>query len=204
MPRSLFVPVFFALSLGVLACTDDGGGSEGETETGATGDGDGDPAPGDGDGDPSTTTTGDGDGDPSTGDGDGDPTTTGDGDGDPEPLCANGTAPGVCQSDPMGDAYWLDNLAIQDDCLIVDVSSSGGCADHVYTSCWDQSFAESEPVQATVWLDHDAMDDPCEAIVNENLIIDLGPLRAAYVEAYQVDTGTIIINVADQSINYDF
>jgi hypothetical protein len=96
------------------------------------------------------------------------------------------------------------SLTINGDCLDVEVGYSGGCEDHDFTSCWDESFAESDPVQAWLWIDHDAHNDLCEAYIQTTVSFDLTALREGWQEAYQADSGSIIIHVADQSIQYDF
>lgn len=76
---------------------------------------------------------------------------------------------------------------------------------HGYGSCWDGSFAESDPVQAWLQLNHEDNDDPCDAIVMEELSIDLVPMRDAWIDAYQQASGTIILHVADWgSLDYSF
>jgi hypothetical protein len=173
----------------------DGDGVPGDGD-GVPGDGDGDGVPGDGDGVP-----GDGDGDGVPGDGDGVP---GDGDGDGSP----GTCPGdpvlVCDAEPPSDPFTVDNIAIVDDCLELTVSYSGGCETHTFSPCWDTSFAESNPVQAWLWVDHDAMNDACDAIIQDMWIIDLGAIKQAWQDAYQAQSGTIVLHVAGETIDYDF
>ena len=48
-----------------------------------------------------------------------------------------------------------------------------GCTDHDFTSCWNQSFAESNPVQAWLWIDHEAYGDVCLAYIETTLSFDL-------------------------------
>jgi hypothetical protein len=125
--------------------------------------------------------------------------TTGDGDGD-----CSGEGVGICNSEPLSDGFTIEMMAIVGDCLELDVSYSGGCESHTFTSCWDQSFAESDPVQAWLWVDHDAKNDLCQAIVPDTWTIDLSALKQAWQIAYQSQTGTIILHVGGESINYDF
>jgi hypothetical protein len=91
-------------------------------------------------------------------------------------------------------------LSINGDCLSVKVSYSGGCEDHTFDSCWNGVLAESDPPQARIWLDHDAMNDPCEAIESQTVKVDLAAVKAADGG----NTGTVIIRVEDQQINYDW
>jgi hypothetical protein len=172
----------------------DGEGGDGDGDgDGDSGDGDGDSGDGDGDGD-----SGDGDGDGDSGDGDGD---SGDGDGDG--VCL-GAGIGDCQVEPVSDEFYIDGLTIVGDCLEVEVSYGGGCEEHTYDPCWDGSFAESNPVQATLWIDHDAMNDSCEAFISETWTVDLSSMKSAWQAAYQSQSGTIILHVGAESIDYDF
>ena len=118
-------------------------------------------------------------------------------------MCG-GVGIGVCQAEPSSDAFEVDSVAIVGDCLELDVSYSGGCADHSFTSCWDQSFAESDPVQTWLWIDHDAMDDECDGILQDTWIIDLGVLKQSWQDAYQSLSGEIIIHVGGENIQYSF
>lgn len=117
------------------------------------------------------------------------------------------TATGVCPSDPVGtcnpatdslDPLFVTDAAIVGDELHVGVEYSGGCEEHLVGSCWDESFAESEPVQAFVTITHESNDDPCEAIESQMLDFDLTPLRDEWLDAYGggMGGGTMIINVA--------
>jgi hypothetical protein len=211
-----------ALTLALSGCTDDKGTAEtaasetgdgesgdgdGDTGDGDTGDGDGDTGDGDGDTGDGDGDTGDGDGDTGdgdgdTGDGDGD-TGDGDGDGDGDDVCL-GAGIGDCQQPPVSDAFDVSSLEIVGNCLEVHVSYGGGCETHAYDPCWDGSFAESFPVQATLWIDHDAMNDLCDAIVADTWAIDLGSMKSAWQAAYQSQSGSIVLHVGQQSIQYDF
>jgi hypothetical protein len=180
----------------------DGDGDSGDGD-GDSGDGDGDSGDGDGDSGDGDGDSGDGDGD--SGDGDGD---SGDGDGDGGDGDGDGDCPGadigICQAPPPSDGFSIDGLAIVGDCLEVEVTYGGGCEDHTYDPCWDSSFAESNPVQATLWIDHDAMNDSCEAPIQEIWTIDLSSMKAAWQAAYQSQNGTIVLHVGPDSIDYNF
>ncbi|MBD3299560.1 MAG: hypothetical protein GF341_12960, partial [candidate division Zixibacteria bacterium] len=56
---------------------------------------------------------------------------------------------------PVGDAFELDTVVIEDDVLYATVWHSGGCGDHEYELYFaPPGFAESYPVQATLKLRH--------------------------------------------------
>ncbi len=100
--------------------------------------------------------------------------------------------PDVC---PVGDPKTIENAKIVGDTLVADLTYGGGCEDHFVEMCWDGLFAESEPVQVWVNLVHEDNDDPCDAILHEQHVIDLKPLKTSYQDAYQTETGKITIHV---------
>ena len=110
----------------------------------------------------------------------------------------------MCASEPASDLFTVEATNISGDCLELDVSYGGGCTQHTFTSCWDESFAESNPVQAWLWIDHDAMNDPCDGILQDTWTLDLSALKQAWQTAYQSQTGTIMLHVAGETIQYDF
>lgn len=111
----------------------------------------------------------------------------------------------ICGDDPANDPITVTDAAIAGDTLLVSVSHGGGCVAHGYGTCWDGLFAESNPVQATLQMSHDANEDPCDAIVMQELSFDLTPMRDAWIDAYQQPSGTIIVHVAEWgSLDYTF
>ncbi len=100
----------------------------------------------------------------------------------------------VCDGSEPDDALFITDAFITEDLLTLTAEFSGGCGTHEFGSCWDQSFAESEPVQATVNISH-ASDDPCEAIESDTLEFDLTPVREAYVASYGPGSGTIDLSI---------
>jgi hypothetical protein len=104
-----------------------------------------------------------------------------------------------------GDPVEVTGLTVDGDTAVVDVTYSGGCAEHEFTLCWpDQSFQESDPVQARLDLYHDANGDTCEAGIIGPVEIDLAPLRDAWIDAYGGSTGTIVIHVGEFTADYTF
>ncbi|WP_428263637.1 hypothetical protein [Haliangium sp.] len=104
-----------------------------------------------------------------------------------------------------GDPISISDASIVGDVLTVDVSYSGGCAEHEIVLCWpDQAFAESNPVQASLELWHDDHDDACDGIVNDSVDFDLTPLRDEWHDAYGSGAGTIIVNIGNDSLDYSF
>ena len=104
------------------------------------------------------------------------------------------------------DAVQLTGHRITGDTLELDVSYSGGCADHLFRLLITRGFAESFPVQTWGVLAHDDGDDPCDSIVSGTLVFDLSPLRAEYRAGYGPGNGEIVLHIQDltDSVRYLF
>jgi hypothetical protein len=65
---------------------------------------------------------------------------------------------------------------------------------------------ESDPVQANVVLSHEDNDDPCDALITEEMVFNLLPLKKTWQEQYNKISGTIIMNVEgwEKQVTYDF
>ena len=94
------------------------------------------------------------------------------------------------------DRYVLRAAAITRDLLVVTVSYSGGCADHVFALDASGAFLESDPVQLEVALAHNANGDPCKAWLTQDYLFPLAPLKTRYQEEYQQDSGAIVLRLA--------
>ena len=77
------------------------------------------------------------------------------------------------KSDPFG----IPEAHVEGDFLKLGVEYGGGCKDHVFQVYWDGSYREEEPVSVALHIHHNANNDPCEAIVREELKVDLSPLK---------------------------
>lgn len=77
------------------------------------------------------------------------------------------------------DAYYLGDLAIQGDELLVHVETGGGCASHRFSMCWDGAVLDSNPPQVNLVLSHDAHGDTCDALLFHDLRVDLTRIRAS-------------------------
>lgn len=124
----------------------------------------------------------------------------------PEALSDCQAADGDSYSYGGFDTGTSGGASIDGDTLSVDVSYGGGCEEHEWVLCWpDQSFQESDPVQATldIWHGIDS-DTVCDAYLSETLTFDLAPLKAQYQEGYQTESGTIIIHIGDEAVEYTF
>lgn len=110
---------------------------------------------------------------------------------------------GMCSS--SGDPFNYRSLQITGDLAYVGVQFGGGCADHSFTTCWpDLSFAESNPVQVALQLSHESNDDPCDAVLEETVEVDLSVVRKAWQSMYRQEHGEIWVKIGDQSATYSF
>jgi hypothetical protein len=75
-------------------------------------------------------------------------------------------------------------MEISGDLLTITVEYSGGCADHAFTLHALGCFLESWPLQSEIILVHDDPDDPCDAVVTEELVFDLVPLNEVCLAGY--------------------
>lgn len=114
--------------------------------------------------------------------------------------------PVVCSPDDPLDPLFVTEVSVIDGAyLYIDVEYSGGCAEHIVGTCWDEQFQESDPVQIDLFVTHESNDDPCEAIESQTAVVDLEPIRTEYLDTYGGPGGTVIINVDGRGpIEYTF
>ncbi|MCB9746660.1 MAG: hypothetical protein H6740_29060 [Alphaproteobacteria bacterium] len=109
-----------------------------------------------------------------------------------------------CQASD-GDPVDFVEARVSGDSLEVDVAFGGGCEAHDFAICWpDQAFLESEPVQVNLEIWHDANGDGCEAYLRETIMADLSGLKQSWMDAYQQSSGTILINIGGEQVEYSF
>ena len=99
------------------------------------------------------------------------------------------------------DEYALNNVTITGDTLRLNVSYAGGCKTHQFTLVTSGAFLELTPVQLVISIDHNANGDPCQAYPTEDYHFDLNPIKTLYQEAYQQESGTIILLLEDAPPN---
>ena len=104
------------------------------------------------------------------------------------------------------DGFELSGAAITGDTLAVTVSYAGGCKEHLFTLVSSSEFLESNPVQVVVVLAHHANGDTCEAWITQDYLFNLTPLKVRYQEAYQQDSGVIVLLLKDapEDLVYEF
>jgi len=96
------------------------------------------------------------------------------------------------------DKYNITNTHIQGDTLEITLQYSGGCEEHKFSLIGTGEFLDlmqAEPVQTSIFLSHNANNDSCEAFITEVLFFDLTPLKDAWQQLYQKDSGTMIISL---------
>lgn len=76
------------------------------------------------------------------------------------------------------DPITINSASIEDDCLFISVSHSGGCGDHVYELVELPIFCGTPPLPPTMLqLRHDDDDDFCEAYITTVVSYDLSNLQ---------------------------
>lgn len=109
-----------------------------------------------------------------------------------------------CVDGAPSDPIDIKNADVDGSYLNLTVAHSSGCAEHSYGLCYEQAWAESEPVQIGIRLLHDAHGEMCEAYEVVSLQFDLTPLEDAYNEGYQSNGGTIDVGFGDHSFVHQF
>jgi len=71
------------------------------------------------------------------------------------------------------DHYGITNAFLWEDTLHISVTYGGGCKEHLFRLVWDGNLSKSNPPQITLHLLHDAQDDHCRALLQQELQFDL-------------------------------
>jgi Dyp-type peroxidase family len=74
------------------------------------------------------------------------------------------------------DAFFITNAFIWEDVLHVTAQYGGGCKKHEFQLVWDGTETRSLPPQISLSLIHNSNNDPCEALVSQELQIVLSTL----------------------------
>lgn len=76
------------------------------------------------------------------------------------------------------DDISINSATIEDDCLFISVTHSGGCEDHEYELVELPLFCGTPPLPPTaLQLRHDSNDDFCEALITKVISYDLSSLQ---------------------------
>jgi hypothetical protein len=112
-------------------------------------------------------------------------------------ACENGALVFPCPDEIVSDdtGINMDCYSIQGDKLVLDLRYGGGQGmKHDFGVCYEEGFAESDPVQGTLRLLHDAHEDGYRGIIPVTLTFDLGPYADYYNDLYQAVGGLIATN----------
>ncbi len=88
--------------------------------------------------------------------------------------------------DLEGDAFELRGARIEGRRLQLDVSYSGGCADHAFAGFTPETIITIYPPQLTVFVVHDGSNDDCEAWVSETVELELETLLDGFGDVFQL------------------
>jgi hypothetical protein len=112
--------------------------------------------------------------------------------GEPLPVVLTDRPPDEIRQDP----YRLSDVVLNGDILTLRVGFSGCGPAHDFPLFMSGGFMESYPVQARLVLGHDDHGEQCDAAFERTLSYDLGPVRAAYEQAYG-QPGLVVLQLAD-------
>src|ERR1700750_257814 len=70
-----------------------------------------------------------------------------------------------CAAAPATDRFFLGDVASEGDEVLVHVETSGGCARHTFSACWDGQVLDSLPPIVVISMSHDAHGDTCDALL---------------------------------------
>ena len=109
--------------------------------------------------------------------------------------------------DSLNTDYISGDTFILGDTLTLNLISVSGCSfEGGMTLVASESFLESYPVQLKVFFTHQF--GPCDAVLgNVDYHFDLTPIKTMYQEAYQQETGKIILRLKDapdEELIYEF
>ena len=78
---------------------------------------------------------------------------------------------------PESNSLMAFKAGIENDCLKLSVTYSGGCEKHDIQLYWDGAWAESIPPQTHLYLYHDNKGDHCRELKMEKIPFDLQKMR---------------------------
>jgi len=104
--------------------------------------------------------------------------------------------PIIISPGPYPFPYWADDFHInsawiEDDCINLSVTYSGGCETHLFRLVKAFNTFDTPPLTRTFKLDHQGFDDACDALITETISFNLtGAVTPS-------DTSIKIINISD-------
>jgi len=115
--------------------------------------------------------------------------------------------------DPSGmfsrksDSFDIESLSLQGDLLKLFVSYGGGCQPHTFDVWTDNSLSLDQPPVINLFISHNANGDPCEALIQRDLLIDLSPIKAAFLRANPGQASGVVSVMVDNNnatVQYEF
>jgi hypothetical protein len=94
----------------------------------------------------------------------------------------------------------LQNVSIDGDTISIGLQYGGGCRDHEFSLYMSPAaFAESTPVRASLYLWHEDNEDPCDALLSQEVLFDLRPIAELFRQQYG-GYDEILIAVSNYSV----
>ena len=88
----------------------------------------------------------------------------------------------VYEEEWPNDYILINSVSIQDQELNLNVSHSGGCAEHEYVLIQDPLFCGTPPIYIPIRLSHNGNGDMCEASITEDLCFNLNDTYEEFPE----------------------
>lgn len=105
------------------------------------------------------------------------------------------------------DSFDIESLSLQGDLLKLVVSFGGGCQAHTFDVWTDNSLSLDQPPVIKLFISHDANGDRCEALLQQELLIDLSPIKAAFLKANPGQASGVVSVMVDNNgatVQYEF
>lgn len=110
----------------------------------------------------------------------------------------SGCEPYVTTAPAWTDACTVSSGVIEDDCLELVVSYSGGCQSHDFALYWDGMSLLTVPGRVQLSLLHNGNGDMCEAVITDSLHFDLTGIQDSTQGIASIDIlvdSTVVLNV---------
>lgn len=88
----------------------------------------------------------------------------------------------------------VERMEMEGDRLLLAVSYSGGCEEHIFNLYSDGRYAKSYPPQLTLFLEHIDNNDRCRAMIQKELVFDI-------TDAQYPGTSEVVIRLNNTEIN---
>jgi len=102
------------------------------------------------------------------------------------------------------DQYKFNHMKIVGDSIILNLSYSGGCREHVFNLIAKNYFTDSKSPKAELFLSHNSNFDPCDQYVTEDYTFNLLPLKFEFIKMHREKTGSIQLVVEEKAVVYKF